>query len=538
MEWDEHGPFQAVFGDPATHVWTLDEEGAVARANDRAQSLSGGDPTDRRLSAAVEWTTPREVRDRVDRALSGSFDRGTARADAGETLVLDLAVRPVVAEGDVDGVVVGGRDVTDRVRDRRALADQREKMAALHDVATELVCCEEPTTVYERTIAAAEEVLDLSLCFVGVVEGDRIVPSAHSRDEPRHVNVLSTDHGLAGETLRTGESQLVVDTTDPGNAAEPVRDTYRSGISVPVGDDAIFQAVATERGAFDETDLELVETLTAHAAESARRARSERTLRRQNERLEEFASVVAHDLRNPLSSIRANAQLARETGDEEAVEAIVSSADRMEGLVSELLELSRAGEVVDEPELVSLRRVAHQAWSSVDAPTATLAVEGDRELSADPPRLRRLLENLLANAVEHGSTSPRQAEDAVEQGSTSPRQAEDAVEQGSTSPEQAPDAVEQGSTSSRPQADDAATHGGEDVTVRVGPLAGGFFVGDDGRGVPRAERDAVFEQGYTTTDGGTGFGLAIVREIAEAHGWSVDLVESAEGGARFEFTGV
>jgi two-component system OmpR family sensor kinase len=496
MEWDDHGPFQAVFGDPATHVWTLDEEGAVARANDRARSLADGDPTDRRLSTAVEWATPREVRERVDRGLSGSFDRGTARTDAGDPQVLDLAVRPVVGEGGVDGVVVGGRDVTDRVHDRRALADQREKMAALHDVATELVGCEEPTAVYERTVDAAEEILDLSLCFVGVVEGDRIVPSAHSRDEPRHVNVLSTDHGLAGETLRTGESFLLADAAAPDNPAEPVRAEYRSVISAPVGDDALFQAVATERDAFDETDLELVETLMAHAAESARRARTERTLRRQNERLDEFASVVAHDLRNPLSSIRANAQLARETGDEEAVEAIVSSVDRMEGLVSELLELSRAGEVVDEPEGVSLRRVAHQAWSSVDAPTATLTVEGDRELSADPPRLRRLLENLLANAVEHGSTS------------------------------------------SQPQADDAATHGGEDVTVSVGPLDGGFFVADDGRGVPVDERDAVFEQGYTTTDGGTGFGLAIVREIAEAHGWTVELAESESGGARFEFVGV
>ncbi len=48
----------------------------------------------------------------------------------------------------------------------------------------------------------------------------------------------------------------------------------------------------------------------------------------------------------------------------------------------------------------------------------------------------------------------------------------------------------------------------------------------------------MFESGYTTTDGGTGFGLAIVKEIAAAHDWSVSVTESDAGGARFEFTGV
>jgi signal transduction histidine kinase len=43
---------------------------------------------------------------------------------------------------------------------------------------------------------------------------------------------------------------------------------------------------------------------------------------------------------------------------------------------------------------------------------------------------------------------------------------------------------------------------------------------------------------YTSREGGTGFGLSIVRRIAEAHGWSVRVTESDSGGARFEFDGV
>jgi len=495
MDPREGGPFPAASEDPATHVWVLDADGVVVRVDERAESLAGPDgPAGGRLPAAADWHDAGAVRSLVEGALAGTDGEATVAVEGpdGDTAALDLAARPVRGSGaddDTDGggadgaAVVVGRAVTEYVRDRRTLAEQRETMVALHDVATELVRCERPGDVYERTVEAAEAIFDLDLCFIGVVEGDRIVPTANSKADDRHVPVLSTDHGVAAETLRTGESFLVEDAMAPDNRAEPVRDTYRSGMSVPVGEDAIFQAVATERGAFDETDLEFVETLAAHAAESARRARTERTLRRQNERLEEFASVVAHDIRDPLAGIRANAEVARETGDEESFSAILSSVDRLEALVAELLELSRAGEVVDEPERVAVRAVAREAWTAVDAPEATLSVDHAGDVRADPPRLRRLFGNLLSNAVAHG---------------------------------------------------------GADVTVRVGALEGGetgFFVADDGPGIPADERERVFERGYTTSDDGTGFGLAIVDQIARAHGWSVALVESEAGGARFEFTG-
>jgi signal transduction histidine kinase len=103
--------------------------------------------------------------------------------------------------------------------------------------------------------------------------------------------------------------------------------------------------------------------------------------------------------------------------------------------------------------------------------------------------------------------------------------------------------VEHGSTSSRPKADDAVEHGapgGEAPTVTVDDLDDepGFYVADDGAGIPEGEHERVFERGYLTAEAGTGFGLAIVREIAEAHGWTVRTTESEAGGARFEIAGV
>jgi signal transduction histidine kinase len=146
--------------------------------------------------------------------------------------------------------------------------------------------------------------------------------------------------------------------------------------------------------------------------------------------------------------------------------------------------------------------------------------------------------------VEHGSTSRQPpADDAVEHGSTSP---------GSQAPQ---DAVEHGSTSPRSHApEDAVEHDGESVTITVGTVGGGegnedsegggdgdapagFFVADDGAGFP-ADRDDLFEPGVSTKPDGTGFGLAIVRDLAEAHGWDVTATESETGGARVEITGV
>jgi signal transduction histidine kinase len=97
--------------------------------------------------------------------------------------------------------------------------------------------------------------------------------------------------------------------------------------------------------------------------------------------------------------------------------------------------------------------------------------------------------------------------------------------------------VEHGSTSNRTEADDAAERAGA-VAVRVGTTDGGFYVEDDGPGIPEADREGIFEAGYSTADGSSGFGLTIVREIAEAHGWSVAVTDGASGGARFEFSGV
>jgi signal transduction histidine kinase len=212
------------------------------------------------------------------------------------------------------------------------------------------------------------------------------------------------------------------------------------------------------------------------------RAASERKLHRKNERLDEFASVISHDIRNPLSVALGRIQLLEEETESEHVAPIARSLRRIGAIVSDTLTLARHGETVAETESISLTSLVDQCWGTVDVAAATLRVEDECTIHGDPDRLRHVLENLFNNSVSHG---------------------------------------------------------GPTVTVRVGRLGDtGFYVEDDGPGIPETERETVFEPGHRSSTGGTGFGLTIVRRIAEAHGWAVVVTESEAGGARFEFDGV
>jgi signal transduction histidine kinase len=272
------------------------------------------------------------------------------------------------------------------------------------------------------------------------------------------------------------------------------------------------ESAATESGWGDDTETVVVETasgderyvetnvrpLTVDDRRSValvmrdvtERRERKRRLERQNERLEEFASIVSHDLRNPLQVLAGRLQAieAERDADKEVnlgdhVPSMHRSVDRMRTLIDDLLTLSRQGETVDDPTTVSLAAVAGQAWETTDAPEADLHVRTGRTVAGEDSRVRQLFENLFRNAVEHG---------------------------------------------------------GEDVTIVVDDLAddAGFLVADDGPGIPEDEREAVLEMGYTNSDDGTGIGLGIVTEVATAHGWEVALAESDDGGARFEFYGV
>jgi signal transduction histidine kinase len=228
----------------------------------------------------------------------------------------------------------------------------------------------------------------------------------------------------------------------------------------------------------DDLDADMLARALRYAIE---RHQKEEALRRQNEHLDEFASVVSHDLRNPLNVATGRLALAREESSDEHLDAVAQALDRMEHLIEDLLTLAQQGKTVADLESVDLAALGEACWGTIDTGNADLVVEADDAVLADESRLKQLLENLVRNAVDHG---------------------------------------------------------GDDVTITLGSLDDGFFVEDDGAGIPEADHAKIFDTGYSTATDGTGFGLMIVEEIADAHDWSVRVTDGEPGGARFEITGV
>lgn len=88
--------------------------------------------------------------------------------------------------------------------------------------------------------------------------------------------------------------------------------------------------------------------------------------------------------------------------------------------------------------------------------------------------------------------------------------------------------------------ENAAEHNELPVTVHIGELIfdDGFFVEDNGKGIPDSYKNTVIEPGVAFDGDGSGAGLAVVERISTGHGWTLNITDSAEGGARFEFTGI
>ena len=477
--------------------YTLDD--VAGRRIDALYTDAGGSDTvaEELIAHADDPTVTRTVTYETcdGAAIPGETDVVRLRDDTGETIAFVRLIR-----------AVSERSEPERDRERTV-----ECLRILYDVATDRTADAEQKIA--RVLEFGSENLDLPDGYLTGIE----LANPDSTDGSQRVIEASGDYALlqpgnacpltesyCRKTITTDGLMEVSNAAEAGWEGDPAYERFDLGCyigtTVTVDGELYGTVFFAERSPREEPFNDAERTfvrLTSQLVEcELERDRARRELEQQNKRLQEFASITSHDLRNPLSVAQGRLELAREECDNEHLESVARAHGRMADLIDDLLTLARDGEDAVDPEPIDLDDCCEAWWQNVETAGAELVTDTDRRISADRRQLQQLLENLYRNSVEHGSTG------------------------------------------NRAESDDSVEHGGDDVTVTVGTVDDGFYVEDDGTGIPEAERDEVFGAGYSTSESGTGFGLSIVEQVVEAHGWEVRVTDGAEGGARFEVTGV
>ena len=200
--------------------------------------------------------------------------------------------------------------------------------------------------------------------------------------------------------------------------------------------------------------------------------------------LGEMSAVLAHEIRNPLASLKGNAQLLAERlpadgTDRRRADRIVTEAQRLEALTADLLDFSRSGPIDVQPANPTAVLVA--SVQDVDADGFTVQTTAAPDAwPLDVRRMQQALTNLLRNAR---------------------------------------------------QATAAGTRAEATVTQENGALV--YTVRDHGTGIPAGQEKLIFSPFYTTRTSGTGLGLAVAQRVAEMHHGSITAANHPQGGAVF-----
>jgi PAS domain S-box-containing protein len=302
---------------------------------------------------------------------------------------------------------------------------------------------------------------------------------------------LSEVTGYPDHELATMEAVDLFPADDKEQISAAIEETFETGLAAV---EAEFLTADGERIPYEFTGARLTDPdgntsgLVGVGRDITRQKANERQLERQNERLEQFASVVSHDLQNPMNVAKGRLELAQDEYESQHLDQVDDALARMQRLIEDVLWLTSEGQDIGRTVPVDLQEAVDAAWDMTadNHEEADLIFDGSNSadwsrIRADDDRLQQVLENLFQNAIEHA---------------------------------------------------------GPDVLIRVKKTERGFAVEDDGPGIPPEERHRIFEASYSTSESGTGFGLQIVEQVVEAHEWDIHVIDGSLGGARFELTGI
>lgn len=202
--------------------------------------------------------------------------------------------------------------------------------------------------------------------------------------------------------------------------------------------------------------------------------KSKLELEEKNRRLDEFSSIVSHDLRNPLNVAMGYLNLSKESMDREDLDKVENSLNRMKNIIDELLAVSGDAENFQKEEL-KLSEALEEAIESGNR-KINYEIVDDLDLKASRTGLINIFDNMISNSINHNS---------------------------------------------------------EEVSIKVGSTENGFYYTDDGHLDPEIEE--IEQHGYSTSEKGRGLGISIVKRLAGANDWDIELRKSDEGNLVHKF---
>jgi len=203
-----------------------------------------------------------------------------------------------------------------------------------------------------------------------------------------------------------------------------------------------------------------------------------RKLKKKNNKLDKFAKIISHDIRNPTSIAKGNLNLhINNHGSTDELDTTLKSIHRIENILEDVLYITKSNTDELNKQNITLKSIANECWKNLNVKNSELKINTDKIISQNKKLSSRLFENLFKNSIEHG---------------------------------------------------------GDNVRITIGGTKNGFYVEDNGTGIPKNKRGKIFNQNYSTSETGEGLGLSIVEHVCDAHGWTISITESKTGGARFE----
>ncbi|MFP4591175.1 MAG: sensor histidine kinase [Halobacteriales archaeon] len=348
-----------------------------------------------------------------------------------------------------------------------------------NDDILDLIEAETPAAIHQATVTVAKDILEADTVHLVRNGGGDLEGLASAVEPGVDDDLVPLAADVVDRLDLIGRSHVFEDIRDVrsvSTTAAESRPSYapRSLLLVPVEGVGHLVATSGSTDAFDDADRRWAERL-GDLVSGILAADIDGRSDPSTARMERIATILSHDFADPLTVARGAIELAEETGAPEHFDRVRRAIDRIEHLVTGVERMARADDRVARLEVVELAAILEEVWPTIDHDDATLDVVDTRQVVADRYAFEQLLVNLLSNAVEHGGDH-----------------------------------------------------------VRVGVTDDGFYVEDDGPGIPSGLREDIFAWGSSSTRGHKGIGLSIVSQIVDAHDWSIEVGDGELGGARFE----